>query len=309
MFSAMRTIRSTGVYSEQIKRIAENLAKADAVLIGAGAGLSTSAGFTYSGERFQKYFPDFIEKYHFTDIFSGGFYPFRTKEEYWAYFSRHVWINRYMDPPKPVYQELLDLVRCRGYFVLTTNTDHCFYKAGFGEERIFCTQGDLGLFQCSVPCCTKTYDNRETIREMVEKQKEMRVPSELLPVCPECGQPLRMHLRNDSRFVENREWHQMAAMYETFLRRHESGRILLLELGVGYNTPGIIKFPFWRMTRDHPGWVYASINTEDAVCPEQIGEQAILINHDIGSAIGDIRKELHVIGTEFTGEDTEEGTI
>ena len=305
MYSAMGMIESTGAYPEQIRRIAEALKRADAVLIGAGAGLSTSAGFSYSGERFRKYFADFIDKYHFTDIFTGGFYPFQTKEEYWAYFSRHVWINRYMDPPLPVYPELLELLRGSRYFVLTTNTDHCFLNAGFDADRVFYTQGDLGLFQCSAPCCTKTFDNRETIRKMVEEQKDMRIPSELLPVCPECGRPLRMHLRNDHKFVEGSEWHRMAARYEAFLRRHEGDRLLLLELGVGYNTPGIIKFPFWRMTNSHPEWIYANINTEEAVCPEQIGDRAILINHDIGGAIGDIRTALDDDGTDFTGDNTE----
>ncbi|MCR5072469.1 MAG: Sir2 silent information regulator family NAD-dependent deacetylase [Clostridiales bacterium] len=308
MCSAIRTIRSTGAYSEQIRKIAEILENADAVLIGAGAGLSTSAGFTYSGERFHRYFADFIEKYHFTDIFSGGFFPFPTREEYWAYFSRHVWINRYMDPPKPVYRELLELVRDREYFVLSTNTDHCFLKAGFEGSKVFCTQGDLGLFQCSVPCCTKTYSNMETIREMVEKQKDMRIPPELLPVCPECGKPLRMHLRNDYTFVEGPEWKRMAVRYEMFLRRHAGDRILLLELGVGYNTPGIIKYPFWRMTAGNPKWVYASINMEDAVCPEQIGERAILVNHDIGGAIRDVQDILHRSGKEFKDDYMEEVT-
>ncbi len=306
MCSAIRIIKSTGAYSAQISRIAENLASADAVLIGAGAGLSTSAGFSYSGERFQKYFSDFIEKYHFTDIFSGGFYPFPTSEEYWAYFSRHVWINRYMDPPRPVYQELLELVHEREYFVLTTNTDHCFLKTGFEENKVFSTQGDLGLFQCSVPCCTKTYGNRETIRDMVEKQTNMRIPSGLLPICPECGKPLRMHLRNDYTFVEGPEWKRMAARYEAFLRRHADDRVLLLELGVGYNTPGIIKYPFWRMTGSNPKWIYASINMEDAVCPEQIEGRSILVNHDIGSAIEDIRGVLRGDETKPTDDNLED---
>ena len=282
-------MRTNEQYRTNTERIAEALNSADAVLVGAGAGLSTSAGFSYSGERFRKYFPDFIDKYHFTDIFSGGFYPFQTREEYWAYFSRHVWINRYMDPPKSVYNDLLAMLEKKRYFVLTTNTDHCFQKAGIDGNRLFFTQGDLGLFQCSVPCCTRTYENRETIRKMVEQQENMRIPTELLPVCPECGAPLRMHLRNDSTFVENGDWHAAAERYESFVRRYSGGRILLMELGVGYNTPGIIKYPFWRMTLRNPDALYVSINMDDAACPEEIRDRSVLISGDIGEAILDIR--------------------
>ena len=157
-------------YNEKIQRLGNVLEEADAVIIGAGAGLSTSAGFVYDGERFQKYFGDFKEKYGFRDMYSGGFYPYDTLEEHWAYWSRYIWINRYADAPKPVYDELLALVKDKDYFVLTTNVDHCFQKAGFDKERLFYTQGDYGLFQCSVPCHKKTYDNEEIIRKMIEAQ-------------------------------------------------------------------------------------------------------------------------------------------
>ena len=271
--------------SSEIERLKEELKAADAVVIGAGAGLSTSAGFVYTGERFRQYFSDFEDKYDFHDMYTGGFYPYRTLEEYWAYWSRYIFINRYMDAPKPVYQELFELVKDKDYFVITTNVDHCFQKAGFDKKRLFYTQGDYGLFQCSEPCCQETFENEDTVREMMEKQKDMRIPKELLPVCPHCGKPLTMNLRADGSFVEDQGWHVAAGRYEDFLRTRKNKRILFLELGVGYNTPGIIKYSFWQMTARNRKAVYACLNMGEAVCPDEIKEQAICIDGDIGKIL------------------------
>ena len=271
--------------SSEIERLKEEFKAADAVVIGAGAGLSTSAGFVYTGERFRQYFSDFEEKYDFHDMYTGGFYPYRTPEEYWAYWSRYIYVNRYMDAPKPVYQELLGLVKDKDYFVITTNVDHCFQKAGFDKKRLFYTQGDYGLFQCSEPCCQETFDNEDIVREMMEKQKDMRIPEELLPVCPHCGKPLTMNLRADGSFVEDQGWHAAAGRYEDFLRTRKNRRILFLELGVGYNTPGIIKYSFWQMTARNRKAVYACLNMGEAVCPDEIKEQSICINGDIGEIL------------------------
>ena len=267
---------------EPIERLKAVLQDCDAVVIGAGSGLSTAAGFTYTGERFEKYFSDFAAKYGIRDMYSGGFYPFATPEEHWAYWSRYIWVNRYMDAPKPVYKDLLALVRDKDYFVITTNVDHCFQKAGFDKKRLFYTQGDYGLFQCSEPCCQETFDNEAVIREMMERQKDMKIPTELLPVCPHCGKPLTMNLRSDNNFVEDEGWHRAAERYENFLRTREGGRILFLELGVGYNTPVIIKYPFWQMTAKNPSATYACINQGQAMCPREIQQQAICIDADIG---------------------------
>ena len=272
-------------FSEQIERLRTVLDKADAVIVGAGAGLSAAAGFSYDGERFEKYFSDFQAKYGFHDMYSGGFYPYGTPEEYWAYWSRYISVNRYQDAPKPVYDELLKLVQGKDYFVITTNVDHCFQKAGFDRKRLFYTQGDYGLLQCSEPCCQKTYDNEETVRQMVEQQRNMRVPSELVPYCPVCGRPMTMNLRCDDTFVEDEGWHKAAERYENFLRTRGGQRILLLELGVGYNTPAIIKYPFWRMTAKNPDAAYACINQGQAACPEEIEAQSICINGDIGEVL------------------------
>ena len=268
-----------------MERLKAALRDCDAVVIGAGSGLSTAAGFTYTGERFEKYFSDFAQKYGIRDMYSGGFYPFPTQEEFWAYWSRYIYINRYMDAPKPVYDDLLNLVQDKDYFVITTNVDHCFQKAGFDKKRLFYTQGDYGLFQCSEPCCQETFDNEAVIREMVKRQENMKIPTELLPTCPHCGKPLTMNLRCDDTFVEDEGWHRAAERYENFLRTREGQKILFLELGVGYNTPVIIKYPFWHMTAKNPNASYVCINQGQAVCPQEIEQQAICIDADIGNTL------------------------
>lgn len=304
MFSKLKMSKSTGNYSDQVERLKSALAEADAVVIGAGAGLSTSAGFVYDGERFEKYFFDFAAKYPFTDMYAGGFYPYNTKEEFWAYWSRYIWINRYMDTPKPVYEELYRLVKDKDYFVITTNVDHCFQKAGFDKKRLFYTQGDYGLFQCVEPCHSKTYENEDRIRAMVASQgweigddrglimpegvtPKMTVPKELLPACPICGRPMTMNLRSDDKFAEDEGWHRAAERYENFLRGR-GGKVLFLELGVGYNTPVIIKYPFWQMTAKDPAATYVCVNHGEAFCPEQIEKRSVCIDADIGEAIRDI---------------------
>ena len=277
-------------YSAQIERLRAALDAADAVVIGAGAGLSTSAGFTYSGERFERYFSDFAEKYGIGDMYSGGFYPFPTREEFWAYWSRYIFINRYQDAPKPVYDELLELVQDKDYFVITTNVDHCFQEAGFDKKRLFYTQGDYGLFQCSKPCCQETFDNEAVIREMLERQENMRVPEELIPTCPHCGRPLTLNLRCDDSFVEDEGWHRAAERYENFLRTRGGQRVLFMELGVGYNTPVIIKYPFWHMTAKNPNAVYACVNLDGADSMRGIEERSILIEADIGDVVRRLRE-------------------
>lgn len=285
MFSRITILRSTGACCDDLVRLKQELDAAEAVVIGAGAGLSTSAGFTYSGERFRFYFDDFIEKYGFRDMYSGGFYPFETLEEHWAYWSRYIYINRYLDAPKPVYRDLLQLVRDKDYFVLTTNVDHCFQKAGFDKHRLFYTQGDYGLWQCSEPCHQKTYDNETAVKRMIAEQKDRKIPGELVPRCPVCGAPMSMNLREDATFVEDEGWHAAARRYEEFLRRHEGCRVLFLELGVGNNTPVIIKYPFWKMTAQNPKATYASINLSEAYCPSEIQKQSICIEGDIGEIL------------------------
>ena len=287
MFSKIQTTKFTENISDNIEKLKEKIRTADAVVIGAGAGLSTAAGFTYSGERFEKYFSDFRQKYGFEDMYSGGFYTYKTPEEYWAYWSRYIFVNRYQDTPKPVYENLLKLVADKDYFVITTNVDHCFQKAGFDKKRLFYTQGDYGLFQCSDPCCQETFDNESIVLEMLNRQKDMKIPTELVPVCPHCGKPLTMNLRSDDKFVEDEGWHRAAERYQNFLRTRANEKILFLELGVGCNTPVIIKYPFWQMTAKNPNATYACVNQGQAVCPPEIRHKSICINYDISNVINE----------------------
>ncbi len=289
MSSRIRIVTSTGSYSDSIEQLKKAIKEADAIVIGAGAGLSTSAGFTYSGEWFEKYFSDFGKKYGFSDMYSGGFYPYATPEEFWAYWSRYILVNRYTDAPKPVYNELFELVKDKDYFVITTNVDHCFQKAGFDKQRLFYTQGDYGLFQCSVPCHSKTYDNEVDIRAMHALEEDMRIPTELVPKCPVCGRPMTMNLRSDDRFVEDEGWHAAAERYNDFIASR-NGKVLFLELGVGYNTPVIIKYPFWSMTMKNPEATYACVNYGEASCPEDIADRSIVIDGDIGKTIEDVNR-------------------
>lgn len=271
----------TGDYLEKIEKLKQEIETADAIVIGAGAGLSASAGMSYSGERFEKNFADFQEKYGIQDMYSGGFYPYDTLEEYWAWWSRHILINRYEVGVGKPYRDLLELVKKKDYFVLTTNVDHQFQMAGFDKERLFYTQGDYGLWQCSKPCHQKTYDNEKTVRQMVLQQKEMKIPTELIPKCPVCGAPMTMNLRVDGTFVEDEGWHAAAGCYNEFIRQHKGEKVLFLELGVGANTPVIIKYPFWRMTVENPKAVYACVNYGEAFCPGEIEERSICLDMDI----------------------------
>ena len=289
-----------GSKEEQISRLKKEINEADAIIIGAGAGLSTSAGFTYSGERFQKYFFDFEEQYGFHDMYSGGFYVMRLDPETsWAYWARNIYINRYMEAPKPVYEMLLELVKEKDYFVITTNVDHQFQRSGFDKKRLFYTQGDYGLFQSVDPRVRKTYDNEDWVMKAMEAQGfildetgvfqlpedgkiSMRIPTELIPKCPDDGSDVAMNLRADDSFVEDEGWHRASAAYSDFIRRHENLHVLYLELGVGANTPVIIKYPFWQMTLANEKAVYACLNYGESFCPEEIADRSICIDGDIG---------------------------
>lgn len=279
-------------YSQQLKNLANHIKECEAIIIGAGSGLSSAAGLTYSGERFNKYFSDFINKYHLTDMYSAGFYPYESLEEYWAYWSRHIYYNRYIDAPKDTYQKLLQLVKDKDYFVLTTNVDHQFQKAGFDKKRLFYSQGDYGLWQCSKPCHQKTYDNKEIVEKMLLQQKDLKIPSSLIPYCPKCGAFMTMNLRCDQTFVQDEGWYQGQFRYNDFINKHRDLKIIYLELGVGQNTPVIIKYPFWNYTNSNKKATYVCINYGESFCPDEIKKQVILINGDIDQVINDLLLEL-----------------
>ena len=305
--AGVRTFRSgitrgTGTRQENLERLKEEIGTADAIVIGAGAGLSTAAGFIYTGERFEKWFFDFIRTYGIRDMYSGGFYPYPSKEIFWAYWARYIYVNRYLDPPKPTYEELLSLIKGKDYFVITTNVDHCFQKAGIDKDRLFYTQGDYGLFQSTNVRNRKTYENEEWIMRAMEAQGfvrnaagefepsesgqiRMEIPTELIPKCQDDGAEMTMNLRSDDSFVEDEGWHKASAAYLDFLKKHEGKHMLFLEIGVGGNTPVIIKYPFWQMTNDNKNAVYACLNYSEACCPRQIEDRSIVIDGDSGEVI------------------------
>lgn len=305
MFSKKKMNEFTGDYSDKAALIREKLQQADAVVIGAGAGLSTAAGFTYSGARFEKYFADFGDKYGFSDMYSGGFYNYDTLEEYWAYWSRYIYVNRYLDPPTDLYKQLFQLVENKDYFVLTTNVDHCFQKAGFDKNRMFYTQGDYGLFQCSKPCHHETYDNEETVKKMVVSQGyrieegqlvqpegveiKCKVPTELVPRCPKCGRSMSMNLRADNTFVQDAGWDAAAKRYEKFMENHRGKKMVFLELGVGYNTPGIIKYNFWQYAYNWQQAFYVCINKGEAEIPQEIREKSVGLDADIAEVLKNLK--------------------
>lgn len=288
MFSGTRTSNSIADCSDSLKKLREKLESADAIVIGGGAGLSASAGFAYDGARFERYFSDFHQQYGITDMYSGGFYPFRTQEETFAWWSRQILVNRYDCPVGAPYTELLRLAADRDYFVLTTNVDHQFQRAGFDKHRLFYTQGDYGLWQCSKACHNRTYDNEEAVRKMVAQQRNMRIPTELIPKCPVCGAPMTTNLRCDDLFVQDEGWYAAASRYEAFLRRHKDLRLLFLELGVGFNTPGIIKYPFLQMTARNPKAFYVCVNRNQAFCPKELAERSICIQADIKDVLAEL---------------------
>lgn len=281
MFSFNKKQKNNDKY-EQLKKL---INEADAILIGAGAGLSTSAGLTYSGERFEKYFSEFIKKYGFTDMYTAGFYPFKTLEEYWAYWSRHIYYNRYESEINDTYQNLFNLVKNKNYFVLTTNVDHKFQDAGFDESKLFFTQGDYGLWQCSVPCHYKTYENKETVYKMINEQKDCKIPTTLIPHCPKCNAPMTMNLRIDNTFVQDGNWYKNYENYKNFLKNYGNKKILFLELGVGTNTPVIIKIPFWKMTFTNENSNYVCINFNEAICPDDIKNRSLLFQEDVNDVL------------------------
>lgn len=292
----------TGTKEERIARLKQEIEMSDAIVIGAGAGLSASAGLTYSGERFERYFFDFAKKYGIRDIYTGGFYPFPDAETRWAWWARHIYFNRYIEPPRPVYRKLLTLVKDKDYFAITTNVDHQFLRAGFDQKRLFCTQGDYGLFQTVDDRNGKTYDNEEWVIKAMAAQGfvkdadgvfrvpedgkiTMRIPAELIPKCPDDGADLTMNLRADDSFAEDAGWHRASAAYSDFLHRHENLRVLYLELGVGGSTPVIVKYPFWQMTLANKNAVYACVNYGEAFCPREIADRSICIDGDIGEVL------------------------
>ena len=310
MFSRIKTglftKKSSKPDEDKIAELKRKLAAYDAVVIGAGAGLSAAAGFEYGGAKFQKYFGDLARVFGIKDMYSGGFYPYPKAENRWAFWSRNSYFNRYVAPPKPVYEQLLKLVREKDYFVLTTNVDHQFQRAGFSKKRLFYTQGDYGLWQCATPCHGKNYDNREKVEEMLLAQGFVRtehgidlppegiaaikseIPTELIPKCPVCGEEMTMNLRVDDSFLEDAGWLEASERYREFLAEHKERPLLFLEIGTGYNTPGIIKYPFWQMTAEFPSAYYICLNLTELEVPEKIAKKSLSVGGDFAAIVREL---------------------
>lgn len=284
-------------YEEQVKQASGMIREAEFILIGAGAGLSAAAGLTMGGPRFTENFKEFIEKYggpYMTDMYSAGFYPFRTEEAKWGYWSKSGMINRVLPGPLPLYRKVYELAAHKEHFVLTTNVDHQFFLSGFDEKKVFATQGDYGLIQCRKGCHPKTYDAANMFRQMDQARKDCLVPSYMVPKCPVCGGPMEMNLRCDQYFVEDENWHEAEQRFSEALSKCENKRTVLLELGAGFNTPTIIRFPFEKLMRDHPNMSLIRLNMNEAVVPEAFGERAIGINEDMEKSIEDLLQEVRV---------------
>ena len=300
--------QGSGTYEENIASLKRTIQQADAVVIGAGDGLSQGAGLIYNGDIFDEYFKDFQKKYGVSDMYSGGFYPFEKPEIYWAWWARYIYCNRYMPIGKQTYRKLLNLVQDKEYFVITTNADHLFRKAGFDTKRLFFSQGDYGRFQSVVSQVQKTFPNRNWVMEAMEAQGfiknkqghfqpprhaklNMEIPSELIPKNPFDGSDVRIHLRWDENFVQDHGWQESSQAYGKYLKKYKDKNILYLEIGVGPNTPVIIKYPFWALTIQNPKATYANINLEQAFCPKQIVDRSICIQADAKQVIEDLLKE------------------
>lgn len=265
---------------ENIKKLID---EAEYVLIGGGAGLSSSAGIEYSGKRFEDTFKEFIEKYHFTDMYTSGFYDFKTQEEKWAYWAKHMYINDIGMKATDLYKEILELVKNKKYFVITTNVDDQFYKAGFDKDRIFATQGSYAYIQCSCACHDKIYNATDMVKKMVENIKDCKIPSELVPKCPVCGENMEVNLRKDAYFVQDDNWYRQNERYGEFLDNTKDKKVLLLELGVGFNTPGIIRHPFEQMTYNNNEWNLVRINKDNTSTFFDIEDKIIKIKDDISA--------------------------
>lgn len=273
-------------FEKKISLAAEKLREADAIVIGAGAGLSAAAGLDYSGDGFNKEFADYIKKYHFPDLYSSSFYEFPTEEERWARWARHIDYIRFRPGAMPLYMELYDLVKNRNYFVITTNVDAQFRKAGFNPDKIFEVQGDYGLMQCAVGCHPKLYSDKNTVENILKHSHDMTVASEYVPVCPVCGGNMDVHVRKNRYFVQDEAWYAAANRYEAFINRYaESGKVVLFELGIGYNTPAIIRYPFEQITYRNTQATLIRLNADYPHGPKETASQTIAFTEDMSKVI------------------------
>ena len=277
-------------YSSRIIQAKQAIKQADYIIIGAGSGLSTAAGLLYSGEKFEKDFKEFIEKYHFDNLYSASFYEFKTQEEKWAFFAKMIKLNRYNEKPLKLYQELYEIVKNKEYFVLSTNVDGQFYNSGFDKDKVFEMQGDYSYLQCENACHNKLYNNRDLVEQWLQNTKDCKIPSKLVMKCPVCGGNMDMNLRKDANFVQDSNWYKASKRYEDFLDKIKNKNVVLLEIGVGFNTPGIIRFPFEQMTANNVKTTLIRINKDYPFPMLEIRNRTISFDEDTNKIIEDLNE-------------------
>ena len=278
-------------YNSRILQAKQAIKQADYIIIGAGSGLSTAAGLLYSGEKFEKNFKEFIEKYHFDNLYSASFYEFKTQEEKWAFFAKMIKLNRYIEKPLKLYQELYEIVKKKKYFVLSTNVDGQFYNSGFDKDKVFEVQGDYSYLQCENACHNKLYNNKELVEKWLRNTKDCKIPSDLVMKCPVCGGNMDMNLRKDANFVQDEKWYRQSERYEKFVSKSKGKNVLLLEIGVGFNTPRIIRFPFEQMTANSKKTTLIRINKDYPKPMLEIKNKTISFDEGINKIIEDLKEQ------------------
>ena len=224
-----------------------------------------------------------LQKYGFTDLYSSSFYDFETEEEKWAYFAKHIYFACTGMEGTKLYKNIYEAIKDKEYFVITTNVDDQFYKSGFDKNKIFRVQGSYRYIQCSKACHDKLYDDTEMVKDMIKAtDKELKIPSSLVPICPVCFEYMEPNLRKDEYFVEDENWHKQSMAYRDFLERNKDKKLLLLEFGVGFNTPGIIRYPFEKLTKVHEKWKLVRFNKE-LKCFADLKDRFVGITQDLNS--------------------------
>lgn len=275
-------------YKKRLEQAKRALEGAEYVLLGGGAGLSAAAGITYSGKRFTEHFEPFINKYGFTDLYTSSFYPFRTEEENWAYWAKHISINRFEIGATRLYEDLFQLVKEKEYFVISTNVESQFVKAGFPEDKVFEIQGDYSYLQCEKGCHDTLYYNEAVVKEMIEQTRDCRIPTDLVPKCPVCGGRMDVNLRKNGYFVQDEKWYESERRYKEFLSSTTEERIVYAELGVGFNTPGIIRYPFERMTYNNVNATLIRFNLEHPEGAPENKFRTIAFTEDMQKIVRDL---------------------
>lgn len=297
MFSKMKTSESIKTYSDNIQKAADLIKNSDKILIGAGAGMSASGGISYADEvLFKKWFPRYYSMGMRSLVDMQSIFwnvDEKNARSYWGYWANHIKHIRYDSPALKPYIDLFKLVKDKNYFVITTNVDGQFGKAGFAKKKIFEPQGEYALFQCDKPCKKEVFDNKEMINKMISNMDTniMKIREEDIPRCPYCKRLLKPNLRIDDSFVEEPHLVNLDS-YENFIHSSKKDSLVLIELGVGFDTPVIIRYPFQNIVYNYPNSSLIRINLDYADVPCEIENRSVSIKADIKKALNDISNNL-----------------